>query len=140
MLRMRTTNKLFKDQVQNHIKNGLLDEQGLKSGYGIETNEDNLLKNQLSIVSKEFNSWYGRHEQKMHPNRQEAFTNWLDGLPSCMSTEFEYHNVHKTMKNWFENTGMDYKHNDPNTDEYVLYKNLVYRELKTLANKNNINL
>jgi hypothetical protein len=139
MFKMRTTSKCFKEQIQGHILNGMLDRDELKSGYGIETNEDNLVRTQLMTVTNEFSSWYGPYERKMHPNRQDAFTNWLDGLPSCLSTEFEYYNVHQTVKSWYENCGETYKHQEPSDKEYTLYKNLVYREFNNLCRQNKIN-
>lgn len=124
---MRTTSKCFKEQVQNHIIDGLDPDENF------ETLPEKLLS---TII--DFTNWYGAYEQRNYPKRQEAFTSWLDGLPSSLSTEFEYYKVHQTMKSWWENCGETYKYKEPTDKEYQLYKNLIYREFQTLCKQNDV--
>lgn len=124
---MKTTKKEFKNQVQEHILNSL-DEQ--------ETTNP---KEQLQNVVSEFKNWYSPYEQKMHPNRQEAFTDWMNGLPSCLNTEFTNYGINQTLKSWYENCGETYKEHDSDK-ESQLYRNLVYREFNTLLKKNDLTL
>ena len=123
---MKTTNKLFKSQVQEHIL-GALDE------------ELNTVEEQLQNVVEGFHNWYGRHEQKMVPNHQEAFVSWMNGLPSEFNTEYTNYGIHTTLKEWFENCEQPYK-DQPEDKEAKLYNNLVYREFNTLLKKNNLRL
>lgn len=124
---MRTTNKEFKKQIQDYILNGLNEEYG-------ETTQK-----QLKGVVDEFNNWYSPYEKKRTPNRQEAFKEFLKGLPSCLHTEWTNYGINQTLKNWFENTGTPYKEKDSDK-ELELHHNLVYRELNTLLKKNDLNL
>lgn len=134
---MRTTNKLFKEQVQKDILNGLLDEQELKNGYDIETTEESLVPSQLSIVVNEFNSWYGEYEQKRISNKYEAFQDWLMGLPSCLNIDFSHHDISKTLEKWYTNAGMIYKEREGH-EETDWYLHLITREFSTLCKKHNI--
>lgn len=124
---MRTTKKEFKEQIQEHILNRL------------STDETENPKEQIQNVIAEFHNWYSPYEQKHTPNCQEAFSNWLNCLPSGINLEWTYRGVNKTLKSWFENMGETYK--DRDTDkEAILYHHLVYREFNTLAKKNDLKL
>lgn len=116
---MKTTNKLFKSQVQEHILNNMSEDFG--------------------NVIKDFQSYYHPTTQKLIPNRQEAFTSWLQGLPSTLDVEYTNHGIHETLKTWFENVGETYKDRDSDK-EAQLYYNLVYREFNTLLKKNDLSL
>jgi hypothetical protein len=124
---MRTTNKEFKSQIQEYILNGLNEEFG-------ETT-----KEQLQALTSEFNNWYSPYEKKRTPNRQEAFKEFLNGLPSSLHTEWTNYGINQTLKGWFETVGEPYKEKDSDK-ELELHHNLVYRELNTLLKKNDLNL
>ena len=126
--KIRTNSKVFKSQVQEHILNNLSEDY----------HDSDHVADRLADVWSDFNSWYGPHEQKHHHNKQEAFTHWLDGLPSCLNTEFESYNVHQTMKSFFEDAGGSYNKSKPDDKEYKLYKNLIYMNLLDLSKKYNV--
>lgn len=122
---MKTTNKLFKTQVQKHIIEGLSEDQHTE------------LDQQLQDAVKGFNNWYGPHEQKRTPNRQKAFQEWLMCLPSELNTEFTNYEINQTLKGWFENVGEGYKERDSDKAS-DLYTALVYREFNTLCKQNGV--
>lgn len=122
---MKTTKKEFKEQVQQHILECL------------STDETTNQKEQLERVIKEFMNWYSPYEKKRTPNRQQAFSEFLMCLPSCLSVEYEHHNIYHTLKSWYENCGATYKEQDT-TKESQLYHNLIYREFNTLIKKNGL--
>jgi len=125
MTKARTTKKEFKLQVQNHIIERL------------STNETTELKQQLKNVLRDFVNWYSPYEKKVHSNTYQAFTSFLQGLPSCLNVEFEYYPIHLALKEWFENTGNTYVENETR-DETRLYYHLVTREFIALCQKNNL--
>lgn len=122
---MRTTKKEFKTKVQEHILEGL----------STDMSEDT--KEQLQNVVSEFKGWYSPYAQKHTPNRQEAFTEFLTGLPSGLNTEFTYYGISNTLKNWYESCGAEYKEATPDK-EAKLYYGLVYRELRNLTKRNGV--
>jgi hypothetical protein len=122
---MKTTNKVFKDQIQAHIIEGLSEDQHTE------------LPLQLQDAVKGFNNWYGKYEQKRKPNRQKAFQEWLNCLPSELSTEFTNYGINQTLKGWWETADQEYKEQDSDK-EANLYTALVYREFNTLCKKNGI--
>jgi len=126
-MNMRTTNKEFKAQVQEHILDNLSTDEYTEPMF------------QLNQVVEEFKNWYSPYEKRQHPNRQEAFTNWLNGLPSCLHVEYMNYSINQTLKQWFENCGMIYKDRDSDK-ESELYRNLIYREFRTLCKKHNVEL
>jgi hypothetical protein len=124
---MKTTNKCFKEQIQTHILERLTEEDFINDDYKLSTTKD-----KIELVVKEFKNWYNPYEQKVTPNLQTAFIGFLQGLPSCLNIEFTYHNIHETMKEWFEKCGETYRgeHGGKESDYY--YK-LIYREFKNLC-------
>jgi hypothetical protein len=122
---MGTTNKEFKDQVQIHILERL------------STDETEETRQQLLDVINGFNDWYGAYEQKRTPNIEAAFKEWLLGLPSSLNIEFEYYTIHQTLKQWFEDTGSEYKEQSSDK-EAELYYHLIVREFRVLCRKNGL--
>lgn len=122
---MRTTNKEFKIQVQEHILEIL------------SADETVFINEQLKNVVDGFLNWYSPYERKMTPNIQEAFKQWLKGLPSELNIEFEYYKVTPLLKSWYENCNIPFKEKF-SSEEYDLYLNLVYREFQTLCKIHNV--
>jgi hypothetical protein len=120
---MNTMTNIFKAKVQDHIINSL------------STDETTILVDQLQTVVNEFNKWYSPYEQKRTPNKQQAFTEFLNCLPSCINQEWEYSGITNTMKSWF---GSDYSDPKSNSKEAEAYLHLIHREFKTLCKKNNV--
>jgi hypothetical protein len=123
---MKTTNKAIKDQIQKHIIEGLSEDTYQST------------KMQLQQVKEEFYNWYSPYEQKRTPNKQEAFKEFMNGLPSCLNMEYTYHGIHTTMRSWFENAGETYKEPKDDSKEADLYGSLIYREFNTLCKKNGV--
>jgi hypothetical protein len=124
---MRTTKKEFKNQVQEHILNSVLNEE-----YGETTQE------QLKAVAESFNNWYGPYEKKRTPNKYHALTEWGLGLPSEFNIEYRHFAIEENVKNWFSSCGEEYKEPKDETKTYDLYYHLVNREFSDLCKKNNV--
>jgi len=82
---MKTTTKQFKTKVQNHIIDRL--------GYPWDDdndreNENATIKERLQNVIENFNNYYNDYERRRIPNRQNAFIDFLLGLPGCLSVEY----------------------------------------------------
>jgi hypothetical protein len=122
---MRTTKKEFKNQIQEHIIKCLSTDQYTELHF------------QLNEVVEAFKNWYSPYEQKRFPNRQEAFQDWLMGLPSELSVEYTNYGISETLKSWFENCGETYKEQK---DELKFYTYLIYREFQSLCKQNKITL
>lgn len=116
---MRTTNKNFVQQVQNHIIDRLNDE------YHATVQE------QLQNVVNEFNAYDSAYERRKFPNKQDNLINWLSGLPTCIHMEYTHHNVYVSLKEWFENCGAEYEEQEDHI-EWDLYRKLFSRELMKL--------
>jgi hypothetical protein len=117
---MRTTNKLFKNQVQKHIKEAITEDHTLDS-----------------LVDKFHTEKYSSpYEQKQ--NKYDAFKDWMTGLPTGFNIEYTNHGVHETLSSWYKNCGENFDSKKLTQDEANLYYHLVTREFKTLCNKNNI--
>lgn len=136
---MRTTNKAFKSQVQDHVIDRLMKQDDLLQIYDIEVTEDNYLATQLEAVKHEFHNWYNPYEQKRTPNHQEAFIDWTQELPSCLDIEYTHHNINEKLKEWYTNVGAEYKE-QPTDKQVNQYNALVYREINTLMKQNKIDL
>jgi hypothetical protein len=124
---MRTTNKAFKVQVQEHILNILSEDY-------FETTPE-----RLQHVVDSFNDWYSPYEQKIQPNRYKAYADWFMGLPSVISVEFRHFAISDILKEWFTNCGMPYIEKDGDI-ETTYYLHLVTREFYALCQKNKIDI
>lgn len=122
---MRTTKKEFKAQVQAHILDGLC------------TDETTVPAEQLQNVANEFASWYTGYNKRLHPNRQDAFISWMNGVPSVLGNEFTHYGIYTALKTWFEACGETYIERDSDK-EVPLYECLFYRELLVLFRKHGI--
>ncbi len=122
---MRTTNKQFKGLVQSHVIACLNEEYG------------STIKEQLQAVVDSFKDWYSDYEQKMTPNRWDAFKEFMLGLPSTFNIEFEYSTIYETLKFWWEQCGEEYREQSADK-EANLYYHLVTREFNTLCRKEGI--
>lgn len=122
---MRTTNKEFKAQVQEHILDIL------------STDETEVVSEQLSNVVEGFKNWYCQYNKKRIPNGSEAFKDWMLGLPSSLNIEYQYYTISQTLKKWFETCGATYIERDSDA-EATLYYHLVTREFETLCEKNDV--
>jgi hypothetical protein len=118
---MRTNNKLFKEQIRNHILDIL------------STDETQDVKTQLQIVLGEFNNWYNGYERNRNPNIQDGFIDFLMGLPSCISVEYSNYNIRQELKSWWENAGGEFDESKVEGSESDLYFPLIYREYRKLC-------
>jgi hypothetical protein len=126
---MRTNNKEFKVQIQDHIINSILsDECG------------DTLKEQLQAVIDGFNNWYSPYEKKRQSNIQEAFTDWAMCLPSEFNIEYRNFEIQELIKTWFNTAGETYKEPKDDQKTYDLYYWLVFRELNNLFKQNKLSL
>jgi hypothetical protein len=123
---MRTTKKEFKNQVQEHIFNIL--------GHNDEADREYTLQEVAeNFQSEKYSSPY---ERKF--NKQDAFIDWMKGLPSSLNVEYTNYGIHNTLKAWYENAGGQYDEKKLQTDESDWYFHLVTREFSDLCKKNNI--
>jgi hypothetical protein len=121
---MRTTNLVFKVLVQEHIIECM------------QTPEGEIPTQYLKDVVEAFKSWYSPYEQKRTPNHQDAFIDWLQGLPSELSVEYSSFMICETLKYWFTHPTVDMNFIERHADkEAETYYNLVYREFRTLCTK-----
>jgi len=109
--------KEFRTQVQQHIAD-ILD--------GIGTTEEKLL---IAVDSFKHYLKNGYHRQ---PNIQEAFIDWIQGLPSELDVEYTTHGQHELLKQWFETSGQEWKERK---DTDTLYWNLIAREFRKMCEK-----
>ena len=131
---MKTTTKIFKTKVQNHIIKRL--------GYPWDDendreNENATIKERLQNVIDNFNSYYNDYERRRTPNQQTAFIDFLLGLPECLSIEYIYYNIRQTLREWHEQTEAEA---EKYTDDQAAaaYYWLIYREFCTLCKQNKI--
>lgn len=128
---MRTTTKEFKNKVQQHI----IDRLGLP--WDEERNQENenaTTAEKLQNVINEFNRWYCPFEQRRIPNKCEAFKSFLQGLPSCLNTEFTYYNQRESLREWHEQTEAEAERFSDDKVEAAYYY-LIFREFTTLCKK-----
>jgi hypothetical protein len=112
---MKTTKKEFYEKVQKHIAERLNDE---------ETTDRT---EQLRQVVEEFNDWWCPYEKRRNPNRQNAFIDWLHGLPSCLSIDFYYYDQRQRLQEWHNQTEAEAsKYSDDVINASYCY--LIYRE------------
>jgi hypothetical protein len=126
MIKMKTTNKLFKTQVQEHILNILGHNDEADRPYTLQEVAENFLNEKYSSP----------YERKF--SKENMFKEWLGGLPSSLNVEYMNEDIHNTLKSWYENVGDQYDPKKLQTDEWNWYTHLVTREFKTLCTKNNI--
>ena len=131
---MKTTTNIFKSRVQAHII------ARLGNPWSEDTqseNENATTAERLENVVAEFNRYYCPYEQRRHPNRGEAFRDFLQGLPSCLNAEFTYYEQRQTLREWHEQTEAEAA---SYTDEQITrnYYHLIYREFCTLCKIHNV--
>lgn len=120
-----TTRKGFKEQVQNYIMDRL------------SMDEHEELAFQLNAVVEGFKNWYGLYEQKRTPNRQEAFIEWLKGLPSELNVDYMNDVIVETYRSWFKAIGESQKKMKEEKEiEWFYY--LIFREFQTLCKKEGV--
>jgi hypothetical protein len=124
-VKVKTNSKVFRAEVRKHVIDCL------------STDYTEVLEEQLSNVVEDFHNWYGPYEQKRNRNVYEAFKDWLMGLPSSLSVEYEYYRFTEVLKAWFEACGAEYREQD-SEKEYQLYMHLVTSEFEKLCKENNI--
>ena len=115
---MRTTNKCFKEQVQQHILDIIDEDCG-----------------SIEAVSQAYQEEFNfPNNQKRYPNHQDRFQEWLKGLPTALNIEYEYYTVNETLKQWFEACGAKYT-GEPGDKAFSLYLHLVTREFRAMGGK-----
>lgn len=92
----RTSNNVFRNQVQNYIIENL----DQHSGYGIQP--------ALVDTVEAFNNWYNSYWQKQEPSKHQAFQEFLKCLPSQLSVEFSSYDISKRLELWFTNCDQQY--------------------------------
>lgn len=119
----RTSNNVFRTQVQNYIMDSLSQDSTL------------ILDEQLQNTVEAFNNWYGPYEQRRTQNRQKAFTEWLMCLPSELSIAYSYYEISNLLEQWFTNCNQPYEQRN-NEPEFFL--NIVYMNFQRLCKKHNV--
>lgn len=89
---MKTNNIEFKKHVFNYILDCINTE-------GFEHFKYNTHKGLVNFVYETFKSEY-QHGIKYYKNEQLAFSNYLAGLPSCFSVDFENYKILVLAENW----------------------------------------
>jgi hypothetical protein len=121
----RTTNKIFKELVRNHIIECL---DASNYDNTIESIKDKL---QL-VVDCFYTEFYYEQNKKRIPNKFLAFQSYLLGLPSCFNIEFEYYHINKMLSYWF--TELNGSYNEMESEkEAELYYHLIIREFNVLC-------
>lgn len=129
-----TSNKQFKELVQQHIIERLDDD---------ETSD---IKVQLIRLVDDFKRWHIPYHQRQYPNIQEAFKQYLLCLPGTLHAEYTYYRYNEVLKEWYEACDQTYQEpRDSRTQskedkEQRLYYALIYRELRTLCKLHGVRL
>lgn len=118
---LRSNSKEVTERIRKHIV------ERLNTDYTQD------IKEQLTAVFDEFQSWYGPYEKRRTPNIQDAFAEFLKCLPSCLSTEYMYVCQREALEYFFD--GRARKPKKDWTDEQVskMYYSLIYREFNALC-------
>ena len=128
---IKSTCKEFKEAVQNYIIDCL---GPVWDGKNQEENDEAPVNEKLQNVVNCFNSWYCPFYKKNYPNIQEAFKQFLQGLPDCLNIEYDYYSIHEIVKGWFKQTEEEAsKYNIADTEK--LYYWYIYREFCRLCKK-----
>lgn len=107
---MTTTKKAFRDQVRSYIL-------------------DNIEERNIIDLVEQFKSEAGYYMNiRLKGTVQNAFIEWLKGLPTGVYFYFSNYEIENLLKEWFENADMEYKENVNFTDNYYyfLYKEIAY--------------
>lgn len=118
----RSTGKEVKEKIREHIMDNL------SNDFGETTTE------QLQAVVDGFINWYGGYERRRVPNVQQAFIDWLRGLPSELYAT-PYHEEQKQLLNeWLGKSPNNYT---TEVMEHRFYY-LIFREFNALCTKYNV--
>ena len=87
------------------------------------------VSDKLLRVVNGFGNWYGQYEQRKTPNVQNAFAEWLTGLPSELYATPYYEEQRELLNEWLGATYKNY------TDEVVSHRfyALIFREFNKLC-------
>ncbi|MER2006329.1 MAG: hypothetical protein ABS939_02655 [Psychrobacillus sp.] len=121
--KLRSTSKIVVEKIRGHI---------LENLSADETTE---VKEQLQNVVLGLALWYSPYERRVTPNLQDAFVQWMQGLPSELHYEFNTWNARQVLDLWFEtNVYTEYADTKKYSDDKVmrLYLHLIHRELRKL--------
>lgn len=88
-----------------------------------------------SEVLASFDNWYGEWERKAYPNRENAFVNWMQALPSALNHPFENEEIEELLKVWLEGVKPPSNKRNPYSTSAMWQKmgSLTYRELRRMA-------
>ena len=87
------------------------------------------VSDKLLRVVNGFGNWYGQYEQRKTPNVQNAFAEWLTGLPSELYATAYHEEQRALLTEWLGTTDKNY------TDEVVSHRfyALIFREFNKLC-------
>lgn len=86
-------------------------------------------------VLASFNRWYGEYERKIYPNRENAFVNWMQALPTELNHPFADYEIEELLKVWLEGVKPPSTGRNPYSTSAMWHKmgSLTYRELRRMA-------
>lgn len=111
---MSTNRNSFRDQVRKYVL-------------------DNIEERSVIDLVEQFKSEAGYSQNiRLKGTIQNAFIEWLKGLPTNVSFDFVNFEIENLLKEWFTNADMVYKENANFTDNYYYF---LYREIAYLFEK-----
>lgn len=111
---MSTNRNSFRDQVRKYVL-------------------DNIEERSVIDLVEQFKSEAGYSQNiRLKGTLQNAFIEWLKGLPTNVSFDFTNFEIENLLKEWFTNADMVYKENGNFTDNYYYF---LYREIAYLFEK-----
>lgn len=98
-------------------------------------NDDTNAPHTPAEVLASFDNWYGEYERKLYPNRENAFVNWMQALPSCLDHPFTNEDIEELLKVWLEGVKPPSTGRNPYSTSAMWHKmgSLTYRELRRMA-------
>lgn len=119
---VRSTQKDVTEMIREHIVVNLSDDYG-------ET-----VQEQLESVAKGFIDWYSPYERRRTPNVQQAFKEWLQGIPSQLYATPYHYEQRELLNTWLGAKDTNF------TDDVVAarYYHLIFREFNKLCTLNGI--
>lgn len=105
----RTSNNVFRTQVQNYIINQLTPHCSID------------IPESLEEVVESFKAYDSPYNQKRIPNKQARFIDFLQGLPSTIAIDFENAAIEEILEEWFTACEQPYKPKPNYTDHFYYF-------------------
>lgn len=128
---MKSNSKQVRDKAKAYLIECIMEPSFAEMGAKSDS-----LKDRLVNIVDWFRFWDNPYEQRRHPNMEDRFVSWMNGLPFVIPVDFSYYDIEQRMTEWGLPNDKGYS-----TDQaHKWYYHILYSELTKLFTQNGLSL